>query len=214
MGRRVKEAPQAHRERISKAAQELFSSKGIEAATVSEIADRAGYSKATLYVYFKNKEEIVGYLAYKSMEMLRGCIQAAIAENRAVKEQYLGICWELARFQQDYPFYFEIVLDEINIDFEKPDALEIEKDTFRVGEEINALMARFIRGGIARGALRGDLDIPQTVFAFWASLSGIVRMAAKKAAYIEKAMGQDQKAFLSAGFQLLYRSIEGDARDA
>lgn len=62
MGRRKKEAPEIHRETISFAAEHLFLQKGIEVITMDEIAKEAGYSKATLYVYFKNKEEIVAIL--------------------------------------------------------------------------------------------------------------------------------------------------------
>lgn len=59
MGRRKKEPKFVHREKIASAAQRLFMEKGIEAASMDDIAKAAGYSKATLYVYFKNKEEIV-----------------------------------------------------------------------------------------------------------------------------------------------------------
>lgn len=44
------------------AASALFSEKGITATSMDDIAKAAGYSKATLYVYFENKEEIVGIL--------------------------------------------------------------------------------------------------------------------------------------------------------
>ena len=59
MARRKKEPPSAHRARISDAAQRLFSQRGVTSVTVDDIAREAGYSKATLYVYFQDKEEIV-----------------------------------------------------------------------------------------------------------------------------------------------------------
>ena len=60
MARRKKEPRAVHRQNIATAAEELFTKKGIEATSMDEIAQKAGYSKATLYVYFQNKEEIVG----------------------------------------------------------------------------------------------------------------------------------------------------------
>ena len=57
MGRRKKEPKSVHRAAISSAAATLFSEKGVEHTSMDEIAKQAGYSKATLYVYFKNKEE-------------------------------------------------------------------------------------------------------------------------------------------------------------
>ena len=62
MGRRKKEQRAVHRENIASAASVLFMENGITATSMSDIAEAAGYSKATLYVYFENKEEIIGLL--------------------------------------------------------------------------------------------------------------------------------------------------------
>ncbi|KAA3381875.1 helix-turn-helix domain-containing protein, partial [Akkermansia muciniphila] len=65
---RDKEAlAQFHRSAMLEAAQALFTQKGVAATTMDDIAKAAGYSKATLYVYFQNKEEMVGALALKGM---------------------------------------------------------------------------------------------------------------------------------------------------
>ena len=70
MGRRKKEPKSVHRENIASAASALFMEKGIAATSMDDIAKAAGYSKATLYVYFENKEEIVGILVLNSMKKL------------------------------------------------------------------------------------------------------------------------------------------------
>ena len=46
------------KELILKSAIEVFKSKGLDGATMDEIAQNAGFGKATLYYYFKSKEEI------------------------------------------------------------------------------------------------------------------------------------------------------------
>ena len=46
------------RDQIIDAAIEVFGSKGLDAATVDEIAQAAGISKGTIYLYFKSKDEI------------------------------------------------------------------------------------------------------------------------------------------------------------
>lgn len=52
------------------AASALFMERGIAGTSMDDIAKAAGYSKATLYVYFENKEEIVGILVLNSMKKL------------------------------------------------------------------------------------------------------------------------------------------------
>jgi AcrR family transcriptional regulator len=49
---------EAKRESIVVAAAEVFREAGFEGASMAEIATRAGGSKATLYSYFKSKEEL------------------------------------------------------------------------------------------------------------------------------------------------------------
>lgn len=68
--RRKKEPKSVHREKIASAASVLFMERGIAATSMDDIAKAAGYSKATLYVYFENKEEIVGILVLDSMKKL------------------------------------------------------------------------------------------------------------------------------------------------
>ena len=68
MGRRKKEPKSVHREHIASAASVLFMEKGIAATSMDDIAKAAGYSKATLYVYFENKEEIISILVLNSMK--------------------------------------------------------------------------------------------------------------------------------------------------
>ena len=46
------------RDRILQVAREVFFEEGFNAATMSTIATRLGGSKATLYAYFKNKEDL------------------------------------------------------------------------------------------------------------------------------------------------------------
>lgn len=207
MGRRKKEPRIVHRETIAAAASTLFMKKGIAATSMDDIAKTAGYSKATLYVYFENKEEIVGILVLESMKKLYGYIDSALAGQDTAKARYDAICDGLVRYQEEFPFYFKMVLDKINIDFEKQDCLPEEKETYRVGEEINERIKEFLISGMENGDLRGDLEIMPVIFNFWGMLSGIIQLAANKEEYIKSAMGLSKMQFLEYGFDMLYCSI-------
>ena len=52
------------RERIIKAATQLFSQKGYDATRVSDIATAADVNKALIYYYFKSKEDILDYMVH------------------------------------------------------------------------------------------------------------------------------------------------------
>lgn len=207
MGRRKKEPASAHREHIACAAQTLFMKKGVAATSMDEIAKAAGYSKATLYVYFENKEEIVSLLTLESMQRLYRYILDAVDRPDTAKAKYDMICRGLVRYQEEFPFYFQMALDQINIDFENRPCLPEERETYQVGEEINVIMKSFLASGIKQGELRQDLEIMPVIFTFWGMLSGLIRLAANKEEYIKRAMGWPKAQFLEYGFQMLYRTI-------
>ena len=207
MARRKKEPRSVHREKIASAASVLFMDKGIVATSMDDIAKAAGYSKATLYVYFENKEEIVGILVLDSMKKLYHYIVSALEQQESTKEQYNFICRGLVQYQEEFPFYFKMVLDKINIDFESHDYLPEEKETYQIGEEINEKIKEFLISGIDKGDLRSNLKIMPTVFGFWGMLSGLIQLAENKEEYIKKTMGLSKARFLEHGFHMLYCSI-------
>ena len=207
MGRRKKEPRSVHREKIVSAASVLFMEKGIAQTSMDDIAKAAGYSKATLYVYFENKEEIVGILVLNSMKKLDDSICAALMQHKTTKERYDGICRGLVQYQEEFPLYFKMVLDKINVDPEREDVLPEEKETYQIGEENNEKIKHFLVSGIEQGDLREDLALMPVIFNFWGMLSGIIQLAANKEEYIEQSMGFSKKQFLEYGFSLIYASV-------
>ena len=150
MGRRKKEPRSVHRENIVSAASSLFMEKGIAAVSMDDIAKAARYSKATLYVYFKNKEEIVGILVLNSMKKLYDYISSALIQHKNTKARYDFICRGLVQYHEEFPFYFKMVLDKINIDFESQDYLPEEKETYQIGEAINEKIKNFLLSGMEK----------------------------------------------------------------
>ena len=212
MGRRKKEPESVHRENISAAAERLFREKGIEAATMDDIAREAGYSKATLYVYFENKEELIGFLVLKSMKLLYGCLHEAVEQGTTVRETYDRICCALTRYQENYPLYFAFALGEIQVSADAQEERSVERETYETGELINVEIARFIRGGIKEGEFQPDIPILPTTFLFWAALAGVIQMAGNKQGYMEQSLDLSKQQFLEFGFDRLYRMIAVEGR--
>lgn len=207
MARRKKEPPGAHREHIAKAAARLFQTQGINATTMDDIARKAGYSKATLYVYFTNKQEIISLLALESMQQMYARVAGALAQPAALPEKYNLLCQSLLAYQTEQPLYFQMLLDKINGDPDNSAYLPEERATYQIGEAINNLLRDFLLEGIARGELRPDLPILPTIFSFWGMLAGFIQLAGNKEEYIAAAMQQSKEEFLAYGFQMLYRAI-------
>ena len=145
-----------------------------------------------------------------SMKKLYHYIVSALELQETTKEQYHFICRGLVRYQEEFPFYFKMVLDKINIDFENHEYLPEEKETYQIGEDINEKIKEFLLSGMGKGDLRADLKIMPVIFNFWGMLSGLIQLAANKEEYIKKAMGLSKTQFLEYGFHMLYCSISNE----
>lgn len=211
MGRRKKAPRDAHRAAIAAAAQRLFMEKGISATSMDEIAKAAGYSKATLYVYFENKEEIVGVLVLESMKKLHDYLTSALEQQETTRGKYLSICHGLVRYQAQFPFYFKTALEKINIDLEGKACLPEERETFDVGEQITQKIRQFLIAAMEHGDVRKDIQIESTIFTFWGMLAGFIQTAVNKENYLDKGLQLSKEAFLEYGFDMLYRSIASAA---
>ena len=60
---------------IAQVAKAVFAERGYQQATLEEIAQRAGMSKATIYLYYKNKDDLFLHVVEKLAE-------TTIAERR------------------------------------------------------------------------------------------------------------------------------------
>ena len=68
------------RQQLMDAAKKVFASKGFDRATIENIAEEAEFSPATLYLYFKSKDELLASLNLKMLQTL-------IAKMEHVRDQ-------------------------------------------------------------------------------------------------------------------------------
>lgn len=101
------------------------------------------------------------------MRKLYDSISSALVQQETTKTKYDFICRGLVQYQEEFPFYFKMVLDKINIDFENNDCLPEEKETYQIGEKINDKLKDFLISGMENDDLREDLKIIPTIFTFW-----------------------------------------------
>lgn len=206
MARRVKEDLIVHQNRIAEKAGKLFAEKGISNTSMDEIARKAGYSKATLYVYFKNKEDVVSFLALKSMCKLRDVLVGALDGKKHSRDAFLSMCLALVDYQKEYPDFFERTINYISIDTNEAESSWLSQ-TYRIGEEITRTIANYLESGIGKGELRANDNYFATIFQMWGMISGLIKLAKEKEEYIELAGNMSKEKFLTDGFEKIYSII-------
>jgi len=195
-----------NRSNIISAAKELFKEKGITQTTMDEIAKKSDYSKSTIYVYFKSKEEIFDYIVLEYFQLLKFEIEEALCNTKEFPNSYFAICNTVAKLYTNYPLYFESILGEIK--FSEDESNVVQFQIYTVGEQINVIIENYIASCISDGYIRDEFDsLFQTTFALWGGICGIILLAHNKEKYIIHKANLTKEAFMQNGFNLLLRSI-------
>ncbi|MDD3570510.1 MAG: TetR/AcrR family transcriptional regulator [Lachnospiraceae bacterium] len=209
MGKKKREIlVQFNKKIILETAEKLFLEKGIKQTTMDDISKAADYSKSTIYVYFKSKEEIYNHIIYDHMCELRDVTNQCIKEATNFEECYYTICNKLFLLYEQYPLYFSSIMGNISIDEKALAENEILQQIYDIGEEIANSMTLLFERGISENYLSSDISILPSVFTLWASLGSLITMSNEKESYILKRMNMKKSEFLQHGFQMLFHSIK------
>ncbi|MEX2583368.1 MAG: TetR/AcrR family transcriptional regulator [Gemmatimonadota bacterium] len=122
---------EALRTRIVEAARDIISDRGLDALSMRSIAERIEYSPGTIYLYFKDKEELLGEVIKAGFERMGEYIEEELAvagpEADAVS-QHRALGRAYARFALENTAYFRVM-------FELPTVAQVEcVDECRGGE--------------------------------------------------------------------------------
>lgn len=203
MGARKREAlEQFNRDNIIAAAKELFETKGVEKTTMDDIAELADYSKSTIYVYFKSKEEIYNSIVRDYMEILTGELELCIDGKRGFEDSYYQLCDCLVGFEERYPKYYASLMGEAHMTNSRKRTQNED-----VSQELNQLIQRLLEKGKSSNVLREDLELQPTVLYVWSAISGIIQVAERKKDEIGKRFRMNKEEYLRYSFRTFFESL-------
>ena len=102
--------------RILKAAERIFSDKGYDAATMSEIAGAAGVAEGTIYTYFENKRDVLFSLPKKRFRWLIRSIDEVFEIKNPIRKlrRFVRLFFTIFMWDRDFLkiFLLEIKLNK------------------------------------------------------------------------------------------------------
>lgn len=102
----------ARKKDILEAALVLFAEKDFHEVTVDEIAECVGLSKGTLYLYFKNKEDLFFSIIEEKTDELFHRLQSAIQGNAPYLKRLEDLIRSYLAFFEEHKHYFKIIHSE------------------------------------------------------------------------------------------------------
>ena len=162
------------RQQIMVAAKRVFSERGFNKATMEDIAQEAELSPGTLYLYFKNKEELYASLSLRILQYLLIRVEHVIDEKDAGPDQKLESLMEA--MYDVYEFDPLIIINMFHLQSSEtlknlsPELMEQIKTLSR--KSLNSI-AKIFRDGVEQGLFidRHPVAMADT---FWALFSGVV----------------------------------------
>lgn len=170
---------QARRQAILDAARECFFREGYEAATISQIADTVELSTGTLYLYFKNKEEIYVSILEEGLDILYALLKGAERAEASARELLDGYAQAYYRFYTDYGQYFDIMFFLRSPDRDIEIAPELEEKLDRKSLDCLALLESAIKKGIADGDFR-VVSPYEASRVMWGTMNGLMLLHEKR----------------------------------
>ncbi len=90
------------------ATKELLRGEGLSAVNVRNVADRAGYSYATLYNYFKDLNDLIFECVKDFQAECESAVKSKIKKNEQGKDRIKGTVLAYVQYFTEYPGVFEL----------------------------------------------------------------------------------------------------------
>lgn len=178
---RRQEEKDRRRDEILDAAADTAAQYGMVAFTMDQVARKARLSRALLYVYFADKQDLLLGLANRANLKLQERFAAINVRrlNGLKKIQNMGRSY--VAFAEEDPVYFEAMSHYVAhfADGEKPQGNELL--CMEGGSKVHAELITALEAGRQDGSIRRELGNPMLVsFTLWAFMHGVVQLIAAK----------------------------------
>jgi TetR/AcrR family fatty acid metabolism transcriptional regulator len=141
-------------QRILEAAVRVFARKGFHQSTVSEIAKEASVADGTIYLYFKNKDDIlVQFFSYKTRQVFAGFKETVDRGGNAVEKLRNLIRRHLGEFQRDRDM--AVVYQAVTHHQNKL----VEENIREMSKMYLDMVSGIITSGQTEGVFRPDLNV-------------------------------------------------------
>lgn len=190
------------RNEIIDAAEKLFFTKGYDSVTMDDIAVETELARGTLYLYFKNKEDIYVVIALRAAHILNRMFKECMNDRMTGIEKARTFSLTYSDFNRKYPGYYKAYYHSRLFNNENSPELE-ELRKIRV-ESFRMCVGAFAEGK-NDGTVRDDIDPVKTTLIMMYSLQNAFEFTPAVGA-LSKNFGVKQEELIDYTINLIIRS--------
>lgn len=191
------------RNAILAAAKRLILKHGVEGMSMNQLAESTELNKATLYLYFRDKDDLVDAVAYEGLVRLEKEYRQAGRRARSGLERVLHLARTSFGFYRQQPVYFHALNHQerrrVAERLDTPFAAKGNEVASRVFERI----AEAMRQGIEEGTIRRGIDVNVFLVLLYAHVYGVMHTISSKADIHQDVFGLDPATVESSAMDLI-----------
>lgn len=198
---RREEEKERRRAEIVDAAEQLYAEVGWDAVTMENVAKTARLSRALIYVYFRDKSDLLHAITERALLELRERFVAAAARHPLGIDKVQAIGRAYVLFQQEKPYSFDACSR-----FHAHQAANDEPTVVAcaaAGDAVIGVIVQALIEGQADGSIRRDIGNPaQVCVMLWAFTHGLIQVGNNKKQEIAR-LGIEVSQLMEGSFGML-----------
>ncbi len=146
-------------ELILSSSKKLIEEIGFSSLTMDKVAQKAGIAKGTVYLYFKDKDDLIEKVLSTGFERMFDRIKRKVSEENGMVDKLKVLVNENINHIYENRYFFKtIFLDEVNVVFLKKKS----KESFNLRRKrYSDFISEIIKSGMKSGEFRQDLNSPR-----------------------------------------------------
>jgi AcrR family transcriptional regulator len=206
------EEKERRRLEILDAAEAVATIVGLDHFTMDQVARHARLSRALIYVYFRDKRDLLIGICIRSLEEL----QTRFADTENSAQSGLTQVEEIGRayvnFAAEFPLRFE-ALAHFEAQAPSLDDDPMYAQCLAAGDRPIELVVAAIQRGLQDGSIRRNAGDPVRIgLSLWALTHGLIQLSTLKGGSLER-VGVSPAELLDQGFQLALDALRATDRE-
>lgn len=190
---------------IIDAAEKLFFSRKFDDVSMDDIAQAVELSRATIYLYFKDKESIYFAVVLRGVRIMNETYLDILRRNARGVDTISAIGYAFIRFHEEHDDYYRLFQYAASPRFDGCDN-EYLREISGTMSEIIQVVCQGIAKGVADGTLRSDIDPLQTAVFLMNTTENALNLGPETRKSLEK-QGISHEQYLSHCMKLMGYAI-------
>ena len=199
--------------RLVDIAEMVFFSKGFDGTTMPMIADAAGYNKRTIYLYFKDKEELFLAVVLRGLKQLHEALHAAVQGTETAGTGLRAFGGAFFDFAMAHPKYLDLMMvyearNFIYYETVTPTPDENYRSACqKVSNDIAQIILDAIVRGIEKQRIQTELTPRQLMLILWGQLFGVMQILRIREKRFDEAFGMSREKLFEHFIELTEKGL-------